>query len=138
MPLEKIDHYAIRTLKMSETKEFYEGLGLTDGPRPEFPFPGHWMYAGDTPVVHLVGIDPDNPEGLYDYLGEQKVAFLDGSGSIDHLAFSATDPDNLKKNLNIRNVKYRENEVPGLGLLQIFAEDPNNITVEINYYDQID
>ena len=54
------------------------------------------MYAGDTPVVHLVGIDPDNPEGLYDYLGEQEVAFLDGSGSIDHLAFSATDPDNHK------------------------------------------
>ena len=138
MPLEKIDHYAIRTLKMEETRHFYEGLGLKSGPRPEFPFPGYWMYAGDTPVVHLVGIDPDNPEGLYDYLGEQEVAFLDGSGSIDHLAFSATDPDNLKKNLNKRNVKYRENEVPGLGLLQIFAEDPNNITVEINYYGQID
>ena len=138
MPLEKIDHYAIRTLKMEETRYFYEGLGLKSGPRPEFPFPGYWMYAGDTPVVHLVGIDPDNPEGLYDYLGEQEVAFLDGSGSIDHLAFSATDPDNLKKNLNKRNVKYRENEVPGLGLLQIFAEDPNNITVEINYYGQID
>jgi catechol 2,3-dioxygenase-like lactoylglutathione lyase family enzyme len=137
MPLEKLDHYAIRTLKMQETREFYETLGLITGPRPEFPFPGHWMYAGDTPVVHLVGVDPDNPEGLYDYLGGQEVTFLDGSGSIDHLAFRATDPDDLKKNLNKRNVKYRENEVPGLGLLQIFAEDPNDITVEINYYDQI-
>jgi hypothetical protein len=87
--------------------------------------------------THLVGVDPDNPEGLYDYLGGQEVTFLDGSGSIDHLAFRATDPDDLKKNLNKRNVKYRENEVPGLGLLQIFAEDPNDITVEINYYDRI-
>ena len=135
MPLEKIDHYAIRTLKMSETKEFYEVLGLIDGPRPEFPFPGHWMYAGDTPVVHLVGLDPDNPEGLYNYLGVKDVLFLDGSGSIDHLAFRATNPEDLKKTLENRKVKYRENEVPDLGLLQIFAEDPNDITVEINYYD---
>ena len=136
MPLEKIDHCAIRTLKMRETKEFYEALGLIDGPRPEFPFPGHWMYAGDIPIVHLVGIDPDNPDGLYNYLGTQKVAFLDGSGSIDHLAFRASNPDELKKTLNDRNVKYKENEVPNLGLLQIFAQDPNDITVEINYYDQ--
>jgi len=135
MPLEKIDHYAIRTLDMQETKEFYETLGLTSGPRPQFPFPGHWMYAGDTPVVHLVGLDPDNPEGLYNYLGVKDVHFLDGSGSIDHLAFRATNPEDLKKTLENRKVKYRENEVPDLGLLQIFAEDPNDITVEINYYD---
>jgi catechol 2,3-dioxygenase-like lactoylglutathione lyase family enzyme len=136
MPLEKIDHYAIRTLKMEETRNFYEGLGLKSGPRPEFPFPGYWMYAGDTPVVHLVGIDPDNPEGLYNYLGVGDVNFLDGSGSIDHLAFSASEPDKLKETLNQNKVKYREREVPNLGLLQIFAEDPNGITVEINYYNQ--
>ena len=135
MPLEKIDHYAIRTLKMKETKEFYEALGLTAGPRPEFPFPGHWMYAGDTPVVHLVGIDPNKPEGLSNYLGIKDVHFVDGSGSIDHLAFRATNPEDLKKTLEKRKVKYKENEVPGLGLLQIFAKDPNDITVEINYYD---
>lgn len=136
MPLEKLDHYAIRTLKMEETRHFYEGLGLKSGPRPEFPFPGHWMYAGDTPVVHLVGIDPDNPEGLYNYLGVADVNFLIGSGSVDHFAFSASEPDKLKTTLNQNKVKYREREVPNLGLLQIFAEDPNGITVEINYYDQ--
>lgn len=91
MPLEKIDHYAIRTLKMDETKEFYEALGLYSGPRPDFPFPGHWMYGGDSPVVHLVGIDPDKPEGLYDYLGVKDLKFLDGSGAVDHLAFRAND-----------------------------------------------
>jgi catechol 2,3-dioxygenase-like lactoylglutathione lyase family enzyme len=136
MPLEKIDHYAIRTLKMDETKEFYEALGLHAGPRPEFPFPGHWMYAGDIPVVHIVGIDPDNPEGLYGYLGVKNIEFLDGTGAVDHLAFRASDPDGLKKILEERNVAYREREVPNLGMLQIFAEDPNDITVEINYYDQ--
>ena len=136
MPLEKTDHYSIRTLKMEETKAFYEALGLSSGKRPEFPFPGYWMYAGDTAVVHLVGIDPDNPEGLYGYLGAKDVEFLEGSGAVDHLAFSASDPEGLKKILNERSVPYREREVPNLGMLQIFAEDPNNITVEINYYNQ--
>ena len=136
MPLEKIDHYAIRTQRMDETKDFYEALGLHAGARPEFPFPGHWMYAGDIPVVHIVGIDPDNPDGLYDYLGLKDVEFLDGSGAVDHLAFRASDPEGLKIILKDRNVKYREREVPNLGLLQIFVEDPNDITVEINYYNQ--
>jgi catechol 2,3-dioxygenase-like lactoylglutathione lyase family enzyme len=136
MPLEKIDHYAIRTQRMDETKDFYEALGLQAGARPEFPFPGHWMYAGDTPVVHIVGIDPDNPDGLYNYLGLKDVEFLDGSGAVDHLAFRASDPEGLKIILKDRNVKYREREVPNLGLLQIFVEDPNDITVEINYYNQ--
>jgi catechol 2,3-dioxygenase-like lactoylglutathione lyase family enzyme len=94
------------------------------------------MYAGDTPVVHIVGIDPDNPDGLYDYLGLKDVEFLDGSGAVDHLAFRASDPEGLKIILKDRNVKYREREVPNLGLLQIFVEDPNDITVEINYYNQ--
>ena len=136
MPLEKIDHYSIRTLKMDETKEFYEALGLEAGPRPDFPFPGHWMYAGEIPVVHLAGIDPDNPEGLYGYLGVKDVKFLDGGGAVDHLAFRASDPEGLKQILTDRGVEYREREVPNLGMLQIFAEDPNDITVEINYYDQ--
>ncbi|MGY9002753.1 MAG: VOC family protein [Rhodospirillales bacterium] len=136
MPLEKIDHYAIRTQRMDETKDFYEALGLHAGARPEFPFPGHWMYAGDTPVVHIVGIDPDNPDGLYNYLGLKDLEFLDGSGAVDHLAFRASDPEGLKIILKDRNVKYREREVPNLGLLQIFVEDPNDITVEINYYNQ--
>ena len=100
MPLEKIDHYAIRTEKMEETKIFYEALGLYSGPRPKFPFPGYWMYSGEVPLVHLVGIDPKNPEGLYNYLGVSNVIFLNGSGAVDHLAFRATEPDGLKNSLD--------------------------------------
>jgi len=136
MPLEKIDHYSIRTLRIEETKDFYEALGLEIGPRPDFPFPGYWMYAGDMPVVHLVGFDPDNPDGLYNYLGVKDYEFPDGGGAVDHLAFRASDPEGLKKILEDRGVSYREREVPSLGLLQIFAEDLNKVTVEINYYEK--
>lgn len=85
-------------------------------------------------VVHLVGIDPDNPQGLIDYLGEVDVDDLDSSGTLDHVAFVATDPEELKKHLEQKAVPYREREVPGLKLYQIFVDDPNQISVEINYF----
>ena len=32
---------------MEATRVFYEGaLGVTVGPRPDFPFPGLWLYNG--------------------------------------------------------------------------------------------
>ncbi|MAF49008.1 MAG: hypothetical protein QGH73_11325 [Rhodospirillales bacterium] len=135
MPLDKLDHCSIRTLKLAETKDFFEALGLRDGARPPFDFPGHWLYAGEDPVVHLVGIDPDNPDGLYDYLGKEDLEFPEGGGAVDHVAFRASDPEALKKILGQRGIEYRERVVPDLKLFQIFAEDPNGVTVEINYWE---
>ena len=41
-----------------ETKAaFYDRvLGMKAGDRPPFPFPGAWIYLGDTPVLHLVDV----------------------------------------------------------------------------------
>ncbi|NQV54508.1 MAG: glyoxalase [Rhodospirillales bacterium] len=134
MALDTLDHFSIRTLKLDETKDFFEALGLKDGERPHFDFPGHWLYAGDHPVVHLVGIDPDNPQGLYDYLGEGDTEFGEGGGAVDHVAFRASDPEGLKGVLKGLGIEYREREVPDMKLFQIFAEDPNGVTVELNYW----
>ena len=43
-----LNHYSIRTLNVEQTRRFYvDVLGLTVGPRPNFPFPGIWLYRGD-------------------------------------------------------------------------------------------
>ena len=43
-----INHFSIRTTDLQATQQFYEQvLSLTVGPRPEFQFPGVWMYSGD-------------------------------------------------------------------------------------------
>ena len=53
-----IDHVTIRTDRATETVRFYEiFIGLKTGPRPDFGVPGHWLYAGDRPVVHIIGDD---------------------------------------------------------------------------------
>ena len=136
MPLTNIDHYAIRTSKLEETKTFYEALGLVNGKRPNFPFKGHWLYLDGVALVHLIFADPKKPGGLGEYHGEaQGVAKnTSKSGSVDHLAFRATDASDLKKRLEDRNIEFTEREVPDMKLFQIFAKDPNNIDIEINYY----
>ena len=136
MPLTKIDHYAIRTSKLEETKTFYEALGLVDGERPNFPFKGHWLYLDGVALVHLIFADPKKPAGLEEYPGETQgmAKNLFGSGSVDHLAFRATDASRLKKRLEDLNIAFTEREVPDMKLFQIFAKDPNNIEIEINYY----
>ena len=59
---------------------------------------------------------------------------LEGTGAFDHMAFRAEDPDLLAARLKAKGYSYREREVPDLGLLQIFVEDPNGVTVELNYW----
>ena len=52
-----LDHFNIRTRNLGDTVRFYEDiLGLEKGPRPNFAFPGAWMYSEGKAVVHLVDI----------------------------------------------------------------------------------
>lgn len=135
MALSSLDHCAIRTAKLAETRAFYvDVLGLRDGDRPDFPFPGNWLYVEGVAVVHLVGIDPDDPSGLEDYLGPIALDELQGSGAVDHIAFRAGDATGLMAGLREMDVEFRERHVHSLDLFQLFLEDPNGITVELNYF----
>lgn len=139
MSLSTLDHCSIRTVKLDETRDFYvDLLGMVDGDRPDFDFPGNWLYVDGKPVVHLVGVDPDDPSGLIEYLGgDIDASALDGSGgsgAFDHVAFRAKDPETLMAKLEAKGVRFRERKVPDLDLFQIFIEDPNGITVELNYF----
>lgn len=133
MPLTRLDHFSVRTGDLDATKTFYEDvLGLRAGARPEFPFPGAWLYHEDRAVVHVIGVDSKDPSGLQNYLGE-RGALGQGSGNFDHIAFVATDFEGMRRHLAGIGVPFRERSVPGLALEQIFVTDPNGITVEINF-----
>lgn len=136
MSLNSLDHCSIRTVKLEDTRDFYvDILGMTDGDRPDFPFPGAWLYIDGVAVVHLVGVDPDDPSGLQKYLGgDIDAASLTGSGAFDHIAFRAKDADTLIERLKSKGYPFRERQVPDMDLFQVFVEDPNGITVELNYW----
>ena len=136
MPLDRIDHFSIRTLKLEETRMFYENaMGMEAGDRPPLPFPGYWLYLGEHAVIHLIGIDENNPESLDEYLGEVNVTELSGGGAVDHLAFRASGSKDLIDRLKNLNVPYRERMVEEMNLFQLFVEDRNNIALELNYWD---
>ena len=67
MSVGQLDHFNIRTRKLDDTVRFYEDvLALEKGPRPNFAFPGAWMYSEGKAVVHLVDIsrteEPQKPD----------------------------------------------------------------------------
>ena len=134
-----LNHYSIRTRDLDACRRFYvQALGLAVGPRPDFPFPGLWLYAGDpstwaNAVVHVIGIDPADPGGLAGYLGERGPGAHSGSGAIDHVAFFATGLAERRAVLKRLGLATRERTVPGLGLHQVFVDDPDGIVVELNF-----
>jgi catechol 2,3-dioxygenase-like lactoylglutathione lyase family enzyme len=139
MPVVRLDHYSIRTLDLEASKRFYtEVMGFEVGFRPAFDFPGLWLYsnapgAGSYGVVHIIGIDPANPEGLKAYLGDRDPSTLRGTGTVDHMAFTASGLPDMRARLARHGVSYRERTVPDLGLHQVFFEDPSEVTIELNY-----
>lgn len=134
MAIDGLNHCSIRTTELEATRCFYRDvLGLREGYRPPFKFPGHWLYAGDVAVVHLIGIDPKDAQGLVDYLGDKAPGALAGGGAVDHIAFMASDLAGLRRHLSGLGVPFRERTVPAIGLHQLFVEDPNGVTLELNF-----
>lgn len=139
MPVGKLDHYSIRTLDIEASRRFYtEVMGFETGFRPPFNFPGLWLYNGapypeSTGVVHIIGIDPKDPQGLKDYLGDRDLASLQGTGTVDHMAFTATGLTAMRSRLQQQGIPFRERTVPSLKLHQLFCEDPSGVTIELNY-----
>ena len=139
MPVGKLDHYSIRTPGVEASRRFYtEVMGFAVGFRPPFKFSGIWLYNGaqypeTTGVVHIIGIDSNDPQGLKDYLGDRDVTSLQGTGTVDHMAFVATGLADMRARLQNHGIAFRERTVPSLGIHQVFFEDPSGVTLELNY-----
>ena len=113
-----IHHVNIRTTDLERTIAFYaDAIGLTNGWRPDFGFPGAWLYDGASPAVHLnlVSEAPQNTDNAVDH-----VAF----------AFDALDPALAR--LDRLGLRYTSPKpVPGTDIRQCFLQDPNGVTVEL-------
>lgn len=141
MKVGKLDHYTIRTTDLDASRKFYtEVMGFTVGHRPPFKFPGLWIYNGgsfpDTyGVVHIIHVDPNDKEALNAYMGDRyDVSMMQGTGTVDHMAFRATGFQETKTKLRGMNIPFREATVPALGLHQVFLEDPSDVTIELNFF----
>ena len=117
-----LDHFNIRTRHLADTVRFYEDvLGLEKGPRPNFAFPGAWMYSEGKAVVHLVDISKTDEQQKPD------------SGVVHHVAFVSSGFEGMKQRLKSKGMPFDARQVPGGELWQIFVNDPNGVMIELNY-----
>lgn len=130
MPLENLNHYLVLTDDLDGTRDFYvDVLGLREGDRPPLNFAGYWAYVGDRAVVHIAERKgSQRPEGYYD-----KSLDDADTGAIDHVAFEATGLKDMIARLDSHKIPVRHRKIPDLNLHQIFLEDPNGVTIELNY-----
>ena len=121
MAIKSMNHFTILTDDVDATREFYCNLlDLAVGWRPNFTFPGLWLYAGATPILHVIG-------------GKARADLK--AGVIDHMAFSATDLPGTARRLIERGVKYDLRRLANSadGQWQLFCHDPNGARVELDF-----
>jgi catechol 2,3-dioxygenase-like lactoylglutathione lyase family enzyme len=122
MNLKSLDHYTVCVSDLDVSVRFYEDiLNLKSGPRPNFGFPGAWLYIDDAPVVHLIAGRESNTSE---------------TGPFDHIAFRGTGVEGTIKRLEENRIGFRRNEIEDIGMTQLFIHDPDSVMVELNFMDK--
>lgn len=112
-----MNHFTILSADLARTREFYGSLlELQEGYRPDLGFPGLWLYAGDTAVLHVIG-------------GRE----VPGAGVIDHMAFTASGLMATVAELDRRGIRYMLRRQVGSGVWQLFFPDPDGAKVELDF-----
>ena len=119
MAVSGMNHFTILTDDVERTVRFYGDLmGLKAGSRPSLNFPGAWLYAGDQPILHVIGGRPKS---------ELKP------GVIDHMAFTGRDLSATLAMLEREKVEHVCRQQVGSGVWQVFFHDPNGAKVELDF-----
>ena len=122
MQIGKLDHVNVRTGHLEAMVAWYTNtLGLRAGDRPNFPFPGAWMYAGEQAVVHLVGVDGDPGAGAEVPL------------KLEHFALSPTGRTDFEARLSEAGEKFEANELTDVGIVQYNVWDPDGNHIHIDF-----
>ena len=134
MSLKTFEHVLILTDDLKKTKEFYvDLLGLKDGYRPDFPFPGHWLYLNEDDKAACIHLAMRKQGDGQDYYIGKKDNVKSGSGAIDHVAFNCEDIESMKNMFDSKSIEYTHRQVPGFPLEQLFVDDPDGVKVELNF-----
>jgi len=136
MPITQLNHYLLVAKNLEKTKKFYQTvLGLKLAARPDFGFPGYWLKAGGDICVHLASQAPNRIRDQY--LLKKHPKGTRGSGSVDHIAFLAKKPEDVRRRIQKHRVKMHYRSFPDAKLFQIFLKDPDDVTIELNFLGEV-
>jgi catechol 2,3-dioxygenase-like lactoylglutathione lyase family enzyme len=121
MPITRMDHFTVLTKDAKATAAFYSSiLGMQIGPRPNLNVRGVWLYCEGAALLHVI----------------EKDDIPDGTGVLDHVAFSGTGLSALIAKLAAHDVAYQlarfPSGGPSSGDWQLFFRDPNGAKIEID------
>lgn len=110
---------------LAAIERFYaDVLGLQVGVRPDFSFPGAWLYNGDHPIIHVAARYPQG-----------SVVKGQHSGSVDHLAWKTSGAVAFRKHLKALGLEFDEQNIADAGY-QVFLHDPVGTKLEFNFADE--
>lgn len=120
-----IDHVNLRAPAqlIQRLRSFYIDLiGLREGPRPTFRSGsrGYWLYAGDSPIMHLTISDDGDAQPR-------------STGWLSHYAFECSDLPATRARLDAAGVRYETDVVADISQIQLFLVDPAGVEVELNF-----
>ena len=115
-----IDHITIRTRDLAGTKDFFLKVfdQLEERSRPKViqRIPGHWLYADDKPIVHLIG---SNGYGL------------DGAPeAFDHVGLRLEGYATFRAKLDDLGIPYSTMDLPELDERRLFFRTPKGPLLE--------
>lgn len=122
MQITHLDHVNVQTTRLAEMVAWYtDVLGFTAGARPDFPFPGAWLYADGTVMVHLVGTS--GPEAVG---GEVTL-------KLEHFAFKARGAAEFEARLTAASQDYRRIEIAQFNTVAFNVWDPDGNHIHVDF-----
>lgn len=119
--IRRLDHVNVRTARLDEMAAWYcDVLGMEVGPRPDFSFPGRWLYADGHPWIHLVGTESP-PSGVFEDL------------NLEHFAFSASGLKEMLARAEKAGSSTRLRAVPGFPIVQLNIWDPDGNHLHVDF-----
>ena len=130
MKINALDHVNIITDDLEGTARFFVDifdLDLRDGPEPLPPELVQWLYDdNDRAIFHI------NAKGMQQAF-ERDTKSGPMTGAIHHVALDCSDHKAFIARLEAHDIDYRLNDIPSIGLKQLFFSEPNGVLLELNF-----
>ena len=130
LELETLHHVAVSVSDLARAKDFYANvLGLTEIPRPAFPFDGAWFRVGDRELHLIVSRDPTFRVGKDVVMEDCHLALRVKSFAA---ALAHLEAKGCRAGSGEPGRSMRVNRKSVTGYPQIHLLDPDRNVVEIN------
>ena len=122
LPIKSVNHIAHVTRDLAASRAFYcDVLGFHEIWRPNFGFPGAWLFNYGVQIHLIATATGETPEA--------EISIRD-----DHVAFHVEDTDEVERLLKEHGIPYKSNFVADISVTQLFFHDTDGNHIEIGSY----